>query len=156
MKRLEAELRVLEGLVEDLLVMADGRLAFFDFGMVGRITPELQAKMIDAFFHVVGKDPAGIAQDELELEMIDHGLEEMGESTGDKGEPQLLLRCAFADFGRLQKGLEDRGIKPISAESEYIPTTPVELPEDRAAEVAKLVDALEQDEDVQKVFHNMA
>jgi hypothetical protein len=39
--------------------MPDGRLAFFDFGMVGRITPDLQAKMIDAFFHVVGKDPAG-------------------------------------------------------------------------------------------------
>ncbi|MGH9820826.1 MAG: ABC1 kinase family protein, partial [Pyrinomonadaceae bacterium] len=47
----------------NLLVMDDGRLAFFDFGMVGRITPELQAKMIDAFFHVVSKDPSGIAQD---------------------------------------------------------------------------------------------
>src|SRR5690606_28058136 len=43
----------------NLLVMAHGRLAFFDFGMVGRITPELQSKMIDAFFHVVGKEPAG-------------------------------------------------------------------------------------------------
>ncbi|MEO5857379.1 MAG: AarF/UbiB family protein, partial [Pyrinomonadaceae bacterium] len=39
----------------NLLVMSDGRLAFFDFGMVGRITPELQSKMIDAFFHVVSK-----------------------------------------------------------------------------------------------------
>jgi YebC/PmpR family DNA-binding regulatory protein len=101
-------------------------------------------------------DPAGLAQDELELDLIDHGLEEMGETTGEKGEPQLLLRCAFADFGRLQKALEDRGVKPISAESEYVPTTPVELPEDRAAEVAKLVDMLEQDDDVQKVFHNLA
>jgi predicted unusual protein kinase regulating ubiquinone biosynthesis (AarF/ABC1/UbiB family) len=52
----------------NLLVMPDGRLAFFDFGMVGRITPELQAKMIDAFFHVVGKDPAGIAQDLIDLD----------------------------------------------------------------------------------------
>ena len=50
----------------NLLVMPDGRLAFFDFGMVGRITPKLQAKMIDAFFHVVAKDPAGIAQDLIE------------------------------------------------------------------------------------------
>ena len=41
----------------NLLVMPDGRLAFFDFGMVGRITPKLQSKMIDAFFHVVAKDP---------------------------------------------------------------------------------------------------
>ncbi|MFZ1701878.1 MAG: AarF/ABC1/UbiB kinase family protein [Pyrinomonadaceae bacterium] len=57
----------------NLLVMADGRLAFFDFGMVGRITPELQAKMIDAFFHVVSKDPAGIAQDLIELDFLKPG-----------------------------------------------------------------------------------
>lgn len=57
----------------NLLVMPDGRLAFFDFGMVGRITSELQAKMIDAFFHVVGKDPAGIAQDLIELDFLKPG-----------------------------------------------------------------------------------
>lgn len=100
-------------------------------------------------------DPAGIDQDELELDLIDHGLDEMGESTGEKGESQLVIRCAFADFGRLQKALEDRGIKPISAESEYIAGTPMELPEDHATEVLKLVDTIEQDDDVQKVFHNL-
>ncbi len=57
----------------NLLIMPDGRLAFFDFGMVGRITPELQAKMIDAFFHVVGKDPAGIAQDLIDLDFLKPG-----------------------------------------------------------------------------------
>ncbi len=57
----------------NLLVMHDGRLAFFDFGMVGRITPQLQAKMIDAFFHVVDKDPAGIAQDLIELDFLKPG-----------------------------------------------------------------------------------
>jgi predicted unusual protein kinase regulating ubiquinone biosynthesis (AarF/ABC1/UbiB family) len=57
----------------NLLVMGDGRLAFFDFGMVGRITNELQAKMIDAFFHVVGKDPAGIAQDLIDLDFLKPG-----------------------------------------------------------------------------------
>ena len=57
----------------NLLVMSDGRLAFFDFGMVGRITPELQAKMIDAFFHVVGKDPAGIADDLIALDFLKPG-----------------------------------------------------------------------------------
>jgi len=101
-------------------------------------------------------NPAGLDQDELELELIDHGLEEMGESTGEKGEPLLVLRCAFADFGQLQKALEDRGITPLSAESEYIPLTPVELPEGQASEVLSLVDRLEQDDDVQKVFHNLA
>lgn len=101
-------------------------------------------------------DPSGIDQDELELDMIDHGLEEMGESTGEKGEPQLIIRCAFSDFGRMQKALEDRGIKPNSAESEYIAVTPVELAEDQATDVLKLVDTLEQDDDVQKVFHNLS
>ena len=57
----------------NLLIMPDGRLAFFDFGMVGRITPQLQAKMIDAFFHVVGKDPAGIAEDLIELDFLKPG-----------------------------------------------------------------------------------
>jgi predicted unusual protein kinase regulating ubiquinone biosynthesis (AarF/ABC1/UbiB family) len=57
----------------NLLVRDDGRLAFFDFGMVGRITPQLQAKMIDAFFHVVSKDPAGIAQDLIDLDFMKPG-----------------------------------------------------------------------------------
>jgi YebC/PmpR family DNA-binding regulatory protein len=100
-------------------------------------------------------DPAGIDQDDLELYLIDHGLEEMGESTGEKGEPQLVVRCNFADFGHLQKALEDRGITPLSAEQEYICTTPTELPEEQAKEALELIDKLEQDEDVQKVFHTL-
>ncbi len=100
-------------------------------------------------------EPAGIDQDDLELYLIDHGLDEMGESTGEKGEPQLVVRCNFADFGQLQKGLEDRGLTPVSAEQEYICTTPTELPEDQAREVLELIDKLEQDEDVQRVFHTL-
>lgn len=100
-------------------------------------------------------DPAGIEPDALELDLIDHGLEEMGESTNDKGEPVLVIRSGFNDFGRLQKALEDRKITPRSAESEYVPQTPTELPEDHATEVLKMVDRLEQDEDVQRVFHNL-
>lgn len=60
----------------NLLVMPDGRLAFFDFGMVGRITPKLQAKMIDAFFHVVAKDTQGIAQDLIDLDFLKPGADE--------------------------------------------------------------------------------
>jgi YebC/PmpR family DNA-binding regulatory protein len=101
-------------------------------------------------------DPAGINQDELELDMIDHGLDEMGESSGEKGEPQLVLRCAFADFGRLQEALEQRHITPLSAEHEYICSAPSELPEAQAAEVLTLIDLLEQDDDVQRVFHTLA
>jgi transcriptional/translational regulatory protein YebC/TACO1 len=95
-------------------------------------------------------------QDELELDLIDHGLEEMGEGSGEKGEPQLVIRCAFNDFGRLQEALEARRIAPLSAEHEYICSVPTELPDEQAAEVLALIDKLEQDDDVQKVFHTLA
>jgi YebC/PmpR family DNA-binding regulatory protein len=100
-------------------------------------------------------DPAGIDQDDLELYLIDHGLDEMGESSGEKGEPQIVVRCAFGDFGTLQAGLEARGLAPLSAEHEYIPTAPVELGEAEAREVLELVDKLEQEDDVQRVFHTL-
>ncbi|HUK02856.1 MAG TPA: YebC/PmpR family DNA-binding transcriptional regulator [Steroidobacteraceae bacterium] len=101
-------------------------------------------------------DPAGIDQDDLELYLIDHGLEEMGESTGEKGEPQLVIRCLFPEFGRLQEALEARHLTPLSAEHEYVCTVPTELPEAQATEVLTLIDKLEQDDDVQKVFHTLA
>ena len=100
--------------------------------------------------------PKGLDQDELELELIDHGLDEMGESTGEDGEPQIVVRCAFEEFGNLQKALEDRGIEPISAEVEYVCQTPTVLPEAQATEALELIDKLEQDEDVQRVFHTVA
>lgn len=101
-------------------------------------------------------NPEGIDQDDLELYLIDHGLEEMGESTGEKGEPQLVIRCLFPEFGHLQKALEDRGITPVSAEQEYVCTSATELPEDQAKEVLELIDKLEQDDDVQNVYHTLA
>jgi transcriptional/translational regulatory protein YebC/TACO1 len=79
----------------------------------------------------------------------------MGDGTGENDEPIIVLRAAFNDFGNMQKALEEKGITPISSEIEWIPTTTVELPEDQAQEVLKLVDKLEQDEDVQKVFYNL-
>lgn len=100
-------------------------------------------------------DPAGIDADALELELIDHGLQEMGEGSGEKGEKQLVLRCAFADFGTLQSAIEERGIHPLSADSEYVPGTLIELSDEQANEVLALVDFVEQDEDVQRVFHNL-
>lgn len=99
--------------------------------------------------------PEGINPEDLELELIDFGLEEMGEGTGENGEDVLVLRVGFSDFGNMQKALEDKNIQPISSEVEWIPATTIELPEDQATEVLKLVDKLEQDDDVQKVFHNL-
>lgn len=101
-------------------------------------------------------NPEGVNADELELDLIDHGLEDAGEGTGEKGEKQLILRCAFADFGKLQAAIEAKGLHPISAESEYVPSTTVTLDEEKAKEVLELVDRFEQDDDVQRVFHNLA
>jgi YebC/PmpR family DNA-binding regulatory protein len=99
--------------------------------------------------------PEGIDHDDLELYLIDHGLDEMGDSTGEKGEPQIVARCLFPEFGHMQEALEKRGIHPISAAHEYICTTPVELPEAQATEVLEMVDSLEQNDDVQHVYHSL-
>ncbi|RFM26015.1 YebC/PmpR family DNA-binding transcriptional regulator [Deminuibacter soli] len=100
-------------------------------------------------------NPAGLNIDDLELELIDFGLEELGESTTENGDPVLVLRSAFTDFGKLQKALEDKGITPISAELEWIPSTTVPVTDEQAEDISKLIERLEQDEDVSKVFHNM-
>jgi len=98
----------------------------------------------------------GLDLEALELDLIDHGLEEMGETTGEKGEKLVVVRVAFADFGRMQTALEERKVPVVSAESEYLAQTLVDLTPEQAKDVLELVDALEQDEDVQKVFHNLA
>jgi predicted unusual protein kinase regulating ubiquinone biosynthesis (AarF/ABC1/UbiB family) len=59
----------------NLLVMDSGHLAFFDFGMVGRITPKLQSQMIDAFFHVVSRDVQGLGQDIINLNFLKPGVD---------------------------------------------------------------------------------
>ena len=55
----------------------------------------------------------------------------------------------------MQKALEDKGLNPISAELEWIPTTTVPVTDEQAEDVSKLIERLEQDDDVNKVFHNM-
>ena len=100
--------------------------------------------------------PEGLNMEDLELELIDYGLEDLGESSDENSERIIVLHTAFNDFGNMQKALESRNIVPLTAEAEWIPTTTVVLSEESAQEVLKLVDRLEQDEDVQKVFHNLA
>lgn len=98
----------------------------------------------------------GLDADELALDLIDHGLDELTVEDNDKGEPQLLLYSAFNDFGGLLKAVEEKGLSPVSAEGEYVPSQTVELSEEQVTEVLELIDRLEQDDDVQKVFHNLA
>lgn len=93
--------------------------------------------------------------EELELDLIDYGLEEMGEGVGEKGEEQIIVRCAFNDFGKMQEALETRKIETASADSEYIPSTMVSLDDEQADEVMSMIERLEGDDDVQTVFHNL-
>jgi transcriptional/translational regulatory protein YebC/TACO1 len=80
----------------------------------------------------------------------------MGEGVGENENEVLVVRCGFTDFGNMQKALEDKQIPVLTSQFEWIPTTTVELSDEHAEEVLKLVARLEEDEDVQLVFHNMA
>ncbi len=100
-------------------------------------------------------DPTGVDAESLELDLIDQGLEDMGEGTSDKGQPVLVVRCAFSNFGPMQAAIEARGLTVVSAATEHVPGNLLELSEEQAAEVLELVDKLEQDDDVQSVFHNL-
>lgn len=94
---------------------------------------------------------AGHDMEELELELIDHGLDSL-----EKEEDTLIAYSAFQDFGSMQKALEEKGIEVTSAELQRIPTITKELSEEQTDDVLDLIDRLEQDDDVQNVYHNLA
>lgn len=96
-------------------------------------------------------NPEGLNMDDLELELIDAGLEDMG----DDSEGNIVIHTAFNDFGNMQKALEEMKIEPISAELEWIPETTVDVTDEEADEVFKMIERVEEDDDVQRVFHNM-
>lgn len=100
--------------------------------------------------------PAGVDPEELELDLIDHGLEEMGAGTTESGDEVLVIRCALTDFGKMQSALEERKLEVVESANEFIAQTPVELSDEQAEEVMNLVAYLEEDDDVQQVFHNLA
>lgn len=93
----------------------------------------------------------GVDVDEMELELIDFGLEEIGEDT----EGHVIIRVPFNEYGNMSKALDDKKIEVISAELTWVPGNMMELDEEQSNEVLKLVDHLEQDDDVQKVYHNL-
>lgn len=96
--------------------------------------------------------PEGLDLEELELELIDFGLEEVGEDS----DGNVIVRCAFNDFGNMQRALEEKGLAVISSEIEWIPENPTEISEEQREDVFKLIARLEEDDDVQQVFHTMA
>jgi YebC/PmpR family DNA-binding regulatory protein len=96
--------------------------------------------------------PEGLNMEDLELELIDYGLEEVGEDS----EGNIIIRCAFTDFGNMQKALEEKKITVISSEIEWIPFNTIQISDEQSEDVFKLIERLEGDDDVQHVFHNMA
>jgi len=93
----------------------------------------------------------GINVEELEFELIDAGLEEI-----EVEENEMVLTSSFENFGNMQKALETKGVSIVSAEFQRIPTSLVSLTEEEKLQVEKLMDKLEEDDDVQTVYSNMA
>lgn len=95
----------------------------------------------------------GINTDDLELELIDAGLEEL---FTDPDEGQIIIYSGFSDYDKMQKALEAQGLEIISAELERIPQSYAEgLTEEQENEVFQLVEKFEEDDDIQRVYHNM-
>lgn len=91
-----------------------------------------------------------IDPEELELELIDFGAEEVF-----KEEDEIFIHAAFSEFGNMQKALEEKGLNVISAELQRIATTSVELNEEQEEEIMKLLERFEEDDDVQAVYDNV-
>lgn len=100
-------------------------------------------------FKIAPKD--GVSLEDLELELIDFGVDELVED-----EDGIVLYGEFQSNSLIQKYLEENGFEIFSAEFERIPNDMKELNEEQKAQVQKLLDKIEDDEDVQNVFHNMA
>lgn len=95
---------------------------------------------------------AGVDRDEFELEMIDYGGDEIEH---DEETDQLVIYGGFKAFGSLQKFLEEKGYEIKQAEFERLPNDTKELTDEQVADVEKLIDRIEEDDDVQVVYHNM-
>ncbi len=93
----------------------------------------------------------GVDLEELELDLIDFGAEDI-----QSHDEEIEIYTAYTDFGKMQKGLEEKGITVTNASLQRIPMSTKELTEEQAEEVMELIDKLEEDDDVQAVFHNIA
>ncbi|CAN5428560.1 YebC/PmpR family DNA-binding transcriptional regulator [soil metagenome] len=96
-------------------------------------------------------EPSKLNLDELELDLIDAGAEDI-----QRDEEETIIYTKFTEFGHMQKFLETKTLVPKSSELQYIPNTTKELSEAEQDEVMECVTALEEDEDVQVVYHNLA
>lgn len=104
-----------------------------------------------AVFEIEKKEDQPIDLEELELELIDAGLEEI-----DQSEDRIYLYADYTNFGNLSSALEERNIEVNTASLQRIPNSPVEFSEEQIADIEKMLDKLEDDDDVQAVFNNIA
>lgn len=93
----------------------------------------------------------GIDQEELELELIDAGCEEI-----DVTEERIFVYGDYTSFGTLAKAIEDKGIAIVKSNLQRIPTSPVEFSEEQLTDIEKMLDKIEDDDDIQQVFTNIA
>jgi YebC/PmpR family DNA-binding regulatory protein len=98
----------------------------------------------------IAKENINSSLDDLEMELIDGGLEEL-----EIDEEAITVYCNFTDFSNMQKKIEDLGIEIQNSELQRIPITPKKISASEAEKVIKLLDLLEENDDVQQVFHNM-
>lgn len=99
----------------------------------------------------VNKETVNMDLEEFELELIDFEVEEIFEE-----EDGILIYAPFAQFGAIQSYLEENNMEILQSGFEYIPTTTKSLSEEEQADVDKLLEKLEDDDDVQNVYHSMA
>lgn len=99
-------------------------------------------------FHIVKKDDMDL--ESLELELIDYGVDELEED-----ENEIILYGDFSENSNIQKYLEDAGYEIASAEFVRIPNDTKEVTAEQREQIEKLIERIEEDEDVQNVFHNM-
>lgn len=96
------------------------------------------------------KEPENFNKDEFELELIDAGAEEVEYEDG-----YISITGAMEDFGSIQNFLDSKKLELDNSELQRIPTTTVKLSNEEASQVMKMIDALEDNDDVQKVYHNL-
>ncbi len=101
-------------------------------------------------------EPGDRDLEELEFELIDAGLEEIFVEADEEGNDIAVIRAGYEDFGNMQKALEGLGIEPKSAKLERVAQSFHDVTEEQSVDVLKLIDRLEEDDDVQAVYHNMA
>ncbi len=129
--------------------VANVRLAFSknggSMGNSGSVSFMFERKGIFKF------EPSKINLDEMELDLIDAGAEDI-----QRDEEEVVIYTKFVDFGHMQKFLESKKLEPKSSELQYVPNATKELSEAEQDEVMECISAIEADDDVQNVYHNLA